>query len=250
LFQRKKNDALTPDDNISVVSGDGSDIDGSNKSSIESERSSPNNGGRWTALRSAIGGGRRRSDSDAHGSTATPVLQEDIPEGDEEEGGLSDMDPDDEPLEGDASSVKKPPEKTKTKPRMSFAAHIKEEWDYVNRFQHFRSATRNPLASAIYLYCKVVLLYLFLPSIGIAAILFHLADNPSTGYGVQVTTSGAAAVRSSTASASWWILFLGVRQVITFSLAMGTELIVIDLLSIRVRGTLRVFGPWITLMIV
>jgi hypothetical protein len=253
LFQRKKNDAHTPDDNISVVSGGGSDIDGSigNKSSLESAPPSPNSGGRWTALRTVVSGGRRRSDSNAHDSTSTqtPAFQEEIPEGDEEEGGLSDIEPDDEPLQGDESTAKKPPEKTKRKARMSFAAHIKEEWDYVNRFQHFRNVTRNPLASAIYVYCKVVLLYLILPSTGIAAILFHLADNPPTGYDVPETTSGAA-VHSSTASASWWLLFLGVRQVITFSLAMGTELIVIDWLSIRVRGTLRVFGPWITLMIV
>jgi hypothetical protein len=256
LFQRKKNDAPTPDDNISVVSGGGggggSDIDGSveNRSSLGSVPASPNPSGRWTALRTAVGGGRKRSDSNAHDSVSihTPAAQEEIPEGDEEEGGLSDVEPDGDPLQGDDSATKKLPEPTKKK-RISFAAHIKEEWDYVNRFQHLRNATRNPLASAIYVYCKVVLLYLILPSTGISAILFHLADNPPTGYNVPASTSGAD-VHSSTASASWWLLFLGVRQVITFSLAMGTELIVIDWLSIRVRGTLKVFGPWITLMIV
>jgi hypothetical protein len=257
LFQRKKNDAPTPDDDISVVSGgDASDIDGSigNKSSLESVQvpASPNAGGRWSALITAVGGGRKRSDSDAHGSTSsgdrisrkrsdsdaygsvsTPALEEDIPEGDEEEGGLTDDKPDEE------SFNKKPPEETRREPRKTFAAHIKEELDYVSKF---RNATRNPLAQAIHVYCKVVLLYLILPSTGIAAILFHLADNPPNGYDMQGTTSSAA-VRSSSASASWWLLFLGVRQVITLSLAMGTELFVIDFLSIRVRGTLRLVGP-------
>jgi hypothetical protein len=252
LFQRKKNDAPTPDDDISVVSGGGSDIDGSidNKSSIESvqEPTSPNTVGRWSALITAVGGrkrsdsvshgstssgGRKTSDKDAYGSVSTPVLQEGMPGGDEEEGGLTDVKPDDE------SFNKKPPEETRREPRKSFAAHIKEELDYVSKF---RDATRNPLASAIYVYCKVVLLYLILPCTGIAAILFHLADNPPNGYDVEGTTS-VTAVRSSSASASWWLLFLGVRQVITFSLAMGTELIVIDFLSIRVRGTLRLVGP-------
>lgn len=249
LFQRKKNDAPTPDDNISVVSG-GSDSDGSidNRSSLGSVPASPN--GRWTALRTAIGVGRKRSDSNAHdsSSTQTPAVREEIPERNEEDGVLSDVEPDDDRLQGDESATKKSSEKTKKKPRKSFAAHIKEEWDYMNRFQ-LRNVTRNPLASAIYVYCKVVLLYLILPSTGIATILFYSGDNPPTGYDIQASTS-AAAVRSSTASASWWLLFLGIRQVITFSLAMGTELVVIDLLSIRVRGTLRVFGPWITLMIV
>jgi hypothetical protein len=255
LFQRKKNDAPTPDDDISVVSGGGgSDIDGSVENRSSSLGSpvpvSPNPSGRWTALRTAVGGGRKRSDSNAQDSVSvhTPAAQEEIPEGDEEAGELSDAEPDDDPLQGDDSTTKKPPGPIKQK-RKSFAAHIKEEWDYVNRFQYFRNATRNPLASAIYVYCKVVLLYLILPSTGIAAILFHLADNPPTGYDVLASTSGAAD-HSSTASASWWLLFLGVRQVITLSLAMGTELIVIDWLSIRVRGTLKVFGPWITLMIV
>jgi hypothetical protein len=265
LFQRKKNDAPTPDDNISVVSGDGASEDGSvenRSSSLGSVPASPNPSGRWTALRSVVSGGsrntavssgasRKRSDSNAHDSVSvlTPVVQGEIPEGDEEDGGLSDGEPNDDALDGDENTSKKPGEKTKSKPRISFAAHIKEEWDYVNRFQHLRHATRNPLASAIYAYCKVVLLYLIIPCTGVAAILFNLADNPPTGYNVPASASGAA-VHSTTASASWWLLFLGVRQVITFSLAMASELIVIDLLSIRVRGTLKVFGPWITLMIV
>jgi hypothetical protein len=53
--------------------------------------------------------------------------------------------------------------------------------------------------------------------------------NP-TGYDVPVFTVLLFVV---TTASAWWLLFLGVRHYHVY-LAMGSELIVIDLLSIRV----------------
>jgi hypothetical protein len=70
-----------------------------------------------------------------------------------------------------------------------------------------------PRRTSIFLYCKVVSVYVFLPVIGVAAILFHLAGNPPTGIlknggrpinGTLINEDGAV-VDPGTASASWWV---------------------------------------------
>jgi hypothetical protein len=117
---------------------------------------------------------------------------------------------------------------------LPFGNKIKDEWDTVQKFL-------KPRQSAVYLYLKVAILYILLPLVGIAAILFHVADNPPTGKGPNFETT--------TASAAWWLLFI-VRQVCTFSLAKMMELFIIDFLSLQTQFTLRVFGPVVTLLVV
>jgi len=56
--------------------------------------------------------------------------------------------------------------------------------------------------------------------------------------------------KTNRASVSWWILFLGVRQVITFTLAKSFQALVIDFLALRKRWFIRLFGPCVTLIIV
>jgi hypothetical protein len=51
-------------------------------------------------------------------------------------------------------------------------------------------------------------------------------------------------------SVSWFILFLCVRQVITFSMAKVTEMFLIDLLALKTRLLLRMLGPVVTLLVV
>jgi hypothetical protein len=70
-----------------------------------------------------------------------------------------------------------------------------------------------PRRTPIFLYCKVISFYVFLPVIGVAAILFYLAGNPPTGIltnggrpinGTLINEDGAV-VDPGTASASWWV---------------------------------------------
>jgi hypothetical protein len=70
-----------------------------------------------------------------------------------------------------------------------------------------------PRRTPILLYCKVMSIYVFLPVIGISAILFYLAGNPPTGIlknggrpinGTLMNEDGAI-VDPGTASASWWV---------------------------------------------
>jgi hypothetical protein len=117
---------------------------------------------------------------------------------------------------------------------LPFGNKIKDEWDTVQKFL-------KPRQSAVYLYLKITIIYLVLPLVGIAAILFHVADNPPTGKGPDFETT--------IPSAAWWLLFI-VRQVCTFSLAKMMETFIVDFLSLQTQFTLRVFGPVVTLLVV
>ena len=52
------------------------------------------------------------------------------------------------------------------------------------------------------------------------------------------------------ASVSWWILFLCVRQVVTLSLSFMTEGFLIDFLTLRSKWAVKLFGPFVTLFLV
>jgi len=56
--------------------------------------------------------------------------------------------------------------------------------------------------------------------------------------------------KSNQASASWWLLFLGVRQVLTFTAAKATQALVVDYLALRTRWFVKLFGPFVTLFVV
>jgi hypothetical protein len=118
---------------------------------------------------------------------------------------------------------------------LPYAEKIKEEWEVMHDFLR-------PRQSVIYMYCRYVILYLMLPALGIATILYHLADNPPTGKGKDT--------HSEYASASWWLIFICIRQVTVVTLAKCTEVIFIDFLALQTRSVLRLFGPVVTLLIV
>ena len=108
-------------------------------------------------------------------------------------------------------------------------------------FEHWTSFFQ-PRKEHVWSYAKLVILYVIIPLTAIAAILFYLVNNPPTGIS-QDGSSG------SKASSSWWLLFV-VRQVITFSLALFMQLLIIDFLALGTKSVLRLFGPILTLLIV
>jgi hypothetical protein len=125
----------------------------------------------------------------------------------------------------------------------------------VNDFQTFFVQRREFLVS----YMRYFLL-LICPAIGIAFILYYFADNTPVGRvdwkatqamnnGTKVNHRGQH-INPMQASASWWILFICVRQAITFSLARGLQVFVIDFLCLSTRMMTRAFGNLVTLFIV
>lgn len=121
-----------------------------------------------------------------------------------------------------------------------------------------------PKKTTIALYLRVVFLYIAAPLLGIAAIFFYLVDCPPTGRlqngghplplnnsttstMVLLNTNGNV-VDPDQASIAWWLVFV-VRQLVTFTLAKCSEIVFIDYLTIRSRGTMNLLGPWVTLYI-
>lgn len=123
---------------------------------------------------------------------------------------------------------------------------------------------------SVYAYVKFLLLWLILPAIGVAAILFYLAGNPPCGTRSQcrenferdrnpvneTNSTGATDIAGITrqifgqASASWWILFICCRQPITLSLSLATQSFIIEFLALRTKWAVKLVGPFITLFIV
>jgi hypothetical protein len=86
-----------------------------------------------------------------------------------------------------------------------------------------------------------------LPALGIASILFYLADNPPYG---KCETSAGCNPRNEKASASWWVLFIGCRQIVIACLAVLTQGLCIDFFALRTTMTVKLLGPMFTLFLV
>jgi hypothetical protein len=108
------------------------------------------------------------------------------------------------------------------------------------------------------------LMLVVLPAIGISFILFYLAGNPPTGrieedsrlvYDFETNTTilvntDGEQFDAKTASASWWILFVCVRQIITLSLAKMCQAIIIDFCCVSTRIFVSAFGQLFTLFVI
>ena len=81
-----------------------------------------------------------------------------------------------------------------------------------------------------------VLLFLVIPSLAVAAILFYMFDNPMAG--------------DSGTSISWWIIFVGVRQAITVGLTWIGQVFWVEILALRSRVFNTIVGPYVSLAII
>lgn len=105
-------------------------------------------------------------------------------------------------------------------------------------------------------YLRMIFFAVF-PGIGLACILFYLAGNPPTGFvdqglsveGIKFDKNGEL-IPADQASYSWWILFIGVRQVAALSLAKLFQVLFIDFFCLNTRIMTRMCGQLITLLIV
>lgn len=52
------------------------------------------------------------------------------------------------------------------------------------------------------------------------------------------------------ASASWWLLFVGVRQVMTWLLACICDVFLVDWLILQHTGVIRLLGPQVSLVLI
>ena len=78
-----------------------------------------------------------------------------------------------------------------------------------------------------------ILLYMVIPFLSVAAILFYMFDNPMAG--------------NTGTSVSWWIIFVGVRQPIIFELTLVGEVFWVEIFALRSKLFNRAVGPYVSL---
>ncbi len=144
--------------------------------------------------------------------------------------------------------VEKLPNEAKGTLRKKFQAtrdHIKENKDLFVDFLR-------PRKKFIWGFWWIRFKFLILPGSCIAALLFYACGNPPHGKLNKVNgeyVDEKFGTTPATASVSWWILFIAVRQVITFASAEIWELFLVDFLSFKTRILTSLFGPYVSLWI-
>lgn len=100
------------------------------------------------------------------------------------------------------------------------------------------------------------LIFIVIPAIGLACILFYLAGNPPTGIVDRSASTSNSTVNTDSepidpkqASYSYWILFF-VRQVFTFTLARALQVFIIDFLCLSTKTAVNLLGNMVTLLII
>jgi hypothetical protein len=119
---------------------------------------------------------------------------------------------------------------------------------------------------SVWSYTRFVLFFVMIPATALAALLYYVLDNPPCGTSAQCresinettlllsqTSSNSTGTVSpldffSSASISWWLIFVCVRQVTTLSLSLATQAFLIDFLALRANAFVRLVGPLITLV--
>lgn len=112
----------------------------------------------------------------------------------------------------------------------------KEDWESIRHFLRDQK-------DIAFNYAKHMFCFLIFPATCVAALLFYILSNPPMQVGYNPDNKTFPSI-------SWFILFLCVRQAITFSLARATEILLIDLVALKTRLMIRVLGPLITLVVV
>ncbi len=114
----------------------------------------------------------------------------------------------------------------------------------------------NQRRRSIVLYTRLLVL-LVIPAMTASCLLFYFFGNTPTGKvdieilrynGTLINTKGLP-INEHTASVSWWILFVCVRQALTFSLAQLLQVFIIDFLCLNTRFVTTLFGNLVTLLI-
>jgi len=166
---------------------------------------------------------------------------------DVEEGGSLETDPPISDTAGESNHfVRQKSERTRCQKWLDYFPLLRE-------FGAFLSTKRTTVTSFI-----LLVLYIVFPAVFLSAMLFYFAGNPPTGRIDMVASERnetlvnhlGEQVAPDEVSVSWWLLFLGVRQMTTLALANLTQFFIIDFLCVGRRWTSKVFGPIVTLLIV
>jgi hypothetical protein len=116
------------------------------------------------------------------------------------------------------------------------AEALREDWALFGDFMR-------PQKASVRVSIRQMLLYAILPSLALAFILYYGADNPPTGKREDKGTP-----LSSDPSTSWWVIFLGVRQILVLALAHASEFVLVNYAAVQSPLFIRMAGPKIALL--
>ncbi|KAL7557216.1 hypothetical protein ACA910_001283 [Epithemia clementina (nom. ined.)] len=119
----------------------------------------------------------------------------------------------------------------------------KQEWHSLSEF--FQPKHQSMKDQLLFVCWAVVV-----PCIVAAVVLFYFVENPSTGRCNDQDPCGRNSNGAPVASVSWWILFLGVRQVVTWLLARFSDAFFFDWLVLQHRRVIRLLGSRISLIVI
>ena len=128
---------------------------------------------------------------------------------------------------------------------------LRDKFSFFREFEDFLSPRKNQIGLAFR-----TLMFIVIPLLGLAFILFYAAGNPPTGKidlgmsknGTLINTEGKE-VDPTTASASWWVLYI-VRHLFLFVLSKGFEVFVIEFLCLGTGWFPTVAGSFFTLFVI
>ena len=123
------------------------------------------------------------------------------------------------------------------------ASGLQQDWALFHQFLTPRKAT-------MMLYLKVVTLAVVFPSLLIASLVFYLKEHPEQQDKEKEFGTTIIIIPDDRPFISWWFLFLGVRQVVTLTMALVTQALLIDYLALGSRFSLKIIGAAVTLLAV
>ena len=183
---------------------------------------------RWSLLRNninAVQGPASPVAAADNSSLADQHSLETIGKIEEEQEGVGGSD--DSPPEGENSRDKLDPKGVGLEGYQQLSYKVQKKHRFAAELEDFFAPRRRTINN----FLRLVVLGIILPSTGIALLLFYVAGNPPTGVidlesnltksetgGHLVNTNGEF-VNPEQASSSWWLIFIGVRQVVTFVMA-------------------------------
>mmetsp|Transcript_6362 Transcript_6362/g.13250 ORF Transcript_6362/g.13250 Transcript_6362/m.13250 type:complete len:903 (-) Transcript_6362:51-2759(-) len=125
-----------------------------------------------------------------------------------------------------------------------------EEWSSLKDFYKPKQASAG---SVLFFYCWSVMT----PCLCIAALLFYGVDNPPTGRCTEdlkvdnpIEGGPYNPCRNEKTSTSWWLIFIGCRQILMWLLARASEEFFVDFLLLQHPFFVRILGPRISLIVV
>lgn len=104
--------------------------------------------------------------------------------------------------------------------------YFKEQWEIFGEFLQPRKATLRK-------YFMNLLVWIIAPSMFLANVMFYFTENQKWGMGES----------NSLASASWWLLFVGVRNPLMLGLAKLSETVLVDHVAVHRPLFIRYAGP-------